>query len=332
MAVSDILTDSLGSAGTTGGLSQPTGLEALLAHPYFQAAAAGLFGALASPRSRGLSGALGMGGLGALNAFQQAEKNKLELPLLAAQIQGQQATTQKNIATAGLSNVQKTSLQGQLQGDDQSAHYMETLAADPTKPPAVRQAYGLLAPSVRSGKVPADRAFAAAQSGDLKAAQLLEAQARTGLAQEQLKLAPGLAATRETADIARAGEAGASAALSHAKMAEVAPTIEHLEAETERVRKGPAAKAVDPTAEKLKGLTTLEKARKEYEAHDLPGEKYLEGNKGFFKHALSIGLDPRTGKALEPLPAGHSYTGEVTKDGDPIVKAPDGSLQKALLD
>lgn len=318
------------------GLNQPTGLEALLAHPYFQAAAAGLFGMLASPRQRGLSGALGIGGLGALNAFQEAERNKLQLPLLAAQIQGQQAQTQSNLATGGLHRAQTAALQGQLQGDAESAHHMDILASDPSTPPAARQIYATLSPSVRSGKIGADKVFAAAQTGDLKAAQLLLDQTRTALAGEQLKELPGLTAAKEQADIARAGEAGAGAALSRAKMGEVAPTIEHLKAETERVRKGPAAKPADPTAEIGKGLTNVAKLQQEYaKSRGLTGKisDYVTGlGAGYNQYAIGKGLNPTTGKALEPLPSGYKYTGDATKDGAPIVQAPDGSLHKALSD
>lgn len=91
------------------------GLSGFLGNPLVQGALAGYFSGISSPRTQGLGGAIGHGGLGALSAFDSATTAQAQQPYQQALTQEAQAKAQadlqKNQTFGNLSPTQQTTAQ-----------------------------------------------------------------------------------------------------------------------------------------------------------------------------------------------------------------------------
>lgn len=73
---------------------QPSGLTGVISNPLVQGALGAYLSGISQPRYKGWGNAIGQGGLGGLNAFNQAELQQTQLPMQQAQTEQAQLQTQ----------------------------------------------------------------------------------------------------------------------------------------------------------------------------------------------------------------------------------------------
>lgn len=106
---------------------QQSGLASFIGNPLVQGALAGYFSGISSPRTQGLGGAIGRGGLGALSAFDQAEQQRTQQPLNQAKLQNLQGQNQLQTAQVGLTGAKQQQLAGIQVANQHTAQVLRSM-------------------------------------------------------------------------------------------------------------------------------------------------------------------------------------------------------------
>lgn len=224
-----------------------TGAETALNNPLIQGAMAGYFQNLAAPRHTSLLGRIGEGGEAALQTYQNAQRQKLMLPLLQAQIQATQgkvpleaAQTSADQSRAQLDRAKASALGPNPQGGQQLA----LMAQNPSYSPEQQQMALSLAQGVTEGKIPYDKAAKLIIDNNVAGAKIALLGAQTTTEQQR----PGLIGAEANRDAAQGAEATANASLVPARRAELESTTARNQATTAATEATTPAKIEELTA------------------------------------------------------------------------------------
>ncbi len=225
----------------------------ILGNPLTQAALAGYLGFASSPRYRGFGGAVGSGGLDALQAFSTARQQQLQMPLLRAKtvstlqdIPLKQAQIQGVEAKAGLEKAET----GQYIAEPQLAQQMDTLSQN-EKDPTMAMTYAILGHGLRNGMKAAD-AGKVLQSAAVNGSHVALNEANIQLSQLKQQteaMRPGLIKAEQAKDVAQIGSAQASAARSYAGIPEEQATAALRSAQIPEAKASTALKQAQTLAE-----------------------------------------------------------------------------------
>lgn len=123
------------------------GLSGFLGNPLVQGALAGYFSGISSPRTQGLGGAIGHGGLGALSAFDSASAAQAQQPLNQAKLSNLQGQNQLQNAQVGLTNTKAQQISGIQTANQKTA---QIIRAMPNLTTEQQQRANLLAGSIEN--------------------------------------------------------------------------------------------------------------------------------------------------------------------------------------
>lgn len=196
------------------------GLEHGLSNPLLQGAIASYLGTIGSPRREGWGRALAHGGLAGLGTFNQAEQQKSQLPLQAAQLAAEQAKTPELQAATKLSQARTEKLAGDPAANAAAADSLAVMAQNEVNP-TKKSIYMMSIPGVRAGTVGMDKVMTLAMSGNLNDARVEAAKASAKKSEAETGLIP----TKEKEINAHIGEMGTASSKNVAE-------AEHARSET----------------------------------------------------------------------------------------------------
>lgn len=310
-----------------------TGLEHGLSNPLLQGAIASYLGTIGSPRREGWSRALAHGGLAGLGTFNQAEQQKSQLPLQAAQLAAEQQKIPQLQAQTKLDNARTEKLAGDPAANAASADSLAVMAqSEPS--PAKKAIYTTLAPAVRAGTIGMDKVMTLAMSEDLNGARVEAAKASAKKSEAETGLIP----TKEKEINAHIGEMGTASGRNVAETGK----IDKEAAEVGKPKPVAAKPATPPKAPAPPSPLAIEKQARAQAEKDWASESSLKTRAGMFggethddfikarvaKYKTELGdgaLDTSANKFGSHAETGEGLPAGSTPNGDGTWTLPDGS-------
>ena len=182
-------------------------LTSIIGNPLVQGALGAYFNAISAPRHTSTAGRLGIGGLGGLEAFDAAQKQRSQQPLQDAATQLAQARVPLAQAQMAEAQAKTAQMAGNPEANKAVAAQMQ-LQLQGTTDPTQRQILQMLIPGVANGVTKPEKVAELLQKGDVNSAAIERDNAQTALAKANTGLVGPRAAeiAAHTAELGTASE------------------------------------------------------------------------------------------------------------------------------
>ena len=299
-------------------LQPQTGIAGFLANPLTQGALSAYFSALRTPKAAGRDAVIADAGLGGLSGYSEAQRNKLQLPLLAAQIQNMQSQTGLRGAQTGLAQAHAQQLSGIQQANAQLASQIKQIepqlsSTQQTRAEVLANSIANDTSKVYDPKEVFQQIYEEPLKEQLTSAQIGASGARTGLEEAQTAAVPArTAATTAEAAASTSRAATANAALNNPVKLGQMYANELEKAKATYMKANPPPSGWNPFADKT-GYTDKMNAAAKAQADAVLNKFGLSG-------AASLSGAGGRGTLPEGLPPG------ATDNGDGTFTLEDGTI------